>query len=243
MLVDVGFLRVGDVGVSGLTLGTSGKEDGVVTKVDAGSAADKAGLAVGDRVVAVNQVSATRTPGSIAVERTFGVKGAELHMTLLRDGKEIPVTLVRAAAKSPTGPKSPSMFIQVRSAVDWRGRFIPCMGIGPLGPGVIALCHSRFKPYGYITLGEFATTGMEVDVNRREVAVITGVDSDGPAAKANVHVGDEIVAVEGKPLTASSGEYANSLLFGKAGDVMHMTMRRGESEIKVDLTLAAKAKG
>jgi S1-C subfamily serine protease len=242
MLVDAGFLRIADVGVSGLTVGTTGNGDGVISAIAPGSPAEQAGFAAGDSIVAVDGVPARRTPGSIAAQRTFGPRGEELNMTVQRNGKDIPVKLVRAPQTAPPGPKTPNMFVMVRSVVDWRGRFVPCMGIGPAAPAAFALCHSRFKPYGYVTLGDFGTTGVQIDTDRKDGAVITAVDPNGPAAKADVQPGDKIVAVEGKPLTASLGENTNSLLFGKAGDVKQVTVRRGGVEKKLQLTLAAKPK-
>jgi C-terminal processing protease CtpA/Prc len=67
------------------------------------------------------------------------------------------------------------------------------------------------------------------------------VDPGSAAAKAGIQPGDEIVAVEGHPLTASTGEEAKERIFGKVGDQFHVTVRRGETDKTVELQLAAKA--
>ena len=54
--------------------------------------------------------------------------------------------------------------------------------------------------------------------------------------------GDQIVAVDGRPLTASLGEEAKERLLGKIGDPLHVTVLRGNTEKTVVLQLEAKAK-
>ena len=49
-----GFIRTGDVGVDGLTIGTEGKDDGLVTAVAQGSPGAAAGIVAGDRVASVD---------------------------------------------------------------------------------------------------------------------------------------------------------------------------------------------
>ena len=71
---------------------------------------------------------------------------------------------------------------------------------------------------------------------------MTKVDPGSPASKAGVQPGDEIVAIEGQPLTASKGEAANEMLFGKIGDQLKITIHRGQSVSTIDLILADKPK-
>ena len=71
---------------------------------------------------------------------------------------------------------------------------------------------------------------------------MTTVDAGSLASKAGVQSGDEIVAIEGQPLTASKGEEASEMLFGKIGDQFKITVHRGQSVSTIELTLAAKPK-
>lgn len=241
MVLQAGFLRVDDVGQTGFTIGKSGKEDGVITEVQPGSAAAQAGLKVGDEVVSVEDRSVKPTPGRIAAKATFGKRNEVLHLTVRRAGAEQEVNLTRSAQNAPAGPKSPNMFVQVRPVIDWRSKFVPCMGVGPLGPAAIEVCANRFKPYGFIKTGEFGATGFQLNLEREDAAIISSVEPDSAAAKAGVQVGDEIVAVEGQPLTASMGEEAAQQLFGKIGDQFHIKVQRGTEQKTFVLKLAAKS--
>ena len=237
-----GFLRVDDVGTTGLTLGTSGKDDGVITGVDPGSPAAQAGLAVGDIVTAVESKPVKPTPGTIAAQRTFGQRGEALHIKLLRGGSELDLNLVRAPQTAPPGPKSSSMFVSIKPLINWRSEFIPCMGAGPTSFAAISYCNSHFKPFGFIKTGELGAAGFQLDLDRSESARITTVAPDSPAAKADIRPGDEIAEVEGQPLTASVGEAATQRLFGRSGDQLHITVHSGQVDKTVILTLGAKRK-
>jgi predicted metalloprotease with PDZ domain len=240
LVLQEGFLRVDDVGQTGLTFGKAGKDDGVITAIQSGSSAEQAGLQVGDVITAVEDHAVKPTPGRMAAKATFGRRGETLHLKIRRNGAEQEVSFVRVAQNAPQGPKSPNMFIQVRPVVDWRSKFVPCMGMGPLGPAAIEMCVNRFKPYGFIKSGDCGSTGLQLNLERPDAAIVSAVEADSAAAKAGVQVGDEIVAVEGQPLTASVGEEASEQLFGKAGDQFHVKVQRGQEEKTVVLKLGAK---
>jgi len=228
MAEQAGFIRVKELGYSGLTIGTTGKDDGVITAIDADSAAAHAGLAVGDSITAVGDKPVKPTPGTTAAKAVFGRRGEALQLAVRRNGAEQEVSLVRSAQNPPAGgPKSPNMFLIVRGLVNWRGEFVPCMGAGPLAPASLDICANHFKPNGYIKAGEFGSTGFQLDLADKDRAIISAVDPGSAAAKAGIQPGDEIVAVEGHPLTASTGEEAKERIFGKVGDQFHVTVRRG----------------
>ena len=242
MVQKQGFIRVGDVGASGLTIGATAKDDGVIVAIATDSPAAHAGLQVGDVIVAVAEKPVKPTPGTMAAKAVFGKRGETLHLKLRRGGSDLDVSLVRDAQNAPPGPKSPNMFFVVRSVISWRGQFIPCMGAGPLAIPAIDMCSNRFKPYGFVKTGEFGSTGFQLDLARQDKALVTTVDPASAGAKAGIQPGDEIVAVEGQPLTASTGEAAKQMLFGKAGDKFRVTVHRGQSDQTVELLLAASPK-
>jgi membrane-associated protease RseP (regulator of RpoE activity) len=240
MFQQAGFIATDQLGYSGLTIGTTGTDDGVITAVEPDSAAAHAGVAVGDAITAVDGKSVKPTPGMVAAQAVFGPRGTTLKLTLRRAGANQDVTLKRAAQNAPDPPQSPSKMIHLSPLVNGRGEFIPCMGAGLAGGIAIDHCDNIFKPYGFIKTGDFGATGFEIDLTRASAAIITAVDVDSEAARAGIAVGDEIVAVDGQPLTPAIGEQGKEQIFGKAGAQFHVTIRRAKTEKTVVLTLAAK---
>ena len=234
-----GFLRVDEAGVTGLTLGATPKDDGRITAVAPGSAAALAGLLPGDAIVSVEGKPILPTPGTLAQQAIFGARGDSVQLKLRKAGD---VTLKRAPLAAPPGPKSPNFFIMMRPLIDWRNTFIPCIGAGPAAPAVIAYCDGHFKPYGYIKFGDLGTTGLNFDLANATAAIITTVDPGSPAAAASIQPGDQLLAVDGKPLTPHLSELAREALFGKTGASFHVTVHRGRADKTLVLTLAAPTK-
>lgn len=237
-----GFIRVDEVGSAGLTIGTMGKDDGVIIAVQNESSATHAGLEVGDAIIAVEDKPVKSTPGMIAEKAMFGRRGEALHLTVRRNGALQEISLLHSPQSAPAGPKSPNMFIMVRPLINWRGQFVPCMGAGPLAPAALEMCNNHFKPYGYIKTGEFSSTGLQLDLVHDGGAIVSTVEPNSAAGKAGILHGDEIVEVDGHPLTASVGEAFTERIFGKIGEQFHVTVRRGQTDLTVLLQLTAKAK-
>jgi C-terminal processing protease CtpA/Prc len=242
MAEEQGFIRVGEVGYSGLTLGTAGEDDGKVTAVVPGSPAANAGFAPGDMVIAVNGKTAKRTPGAIAYSEIFGAKGQEVVLKIKRAGAETEIKLVRVPAPAPANAPKGSMLVMVRPLVDWHGQFIPCMGAGPTAAISFSYCNKKFEPRGYVRTSELGTTGIQLDMDRKDAAVVATVDPGSPAATAGVQAGDEVVEVGGKPLTASVGENANEEMFAKIGATVQVTVHRTDGDKTFDLKLGEKPK-
>ena len=237
-----GFIINNQLGYSGLTIGTKGDTDGAVTAVDPQSPAAAAGFKVGDAITAVNGKPVKPTPGVMATKAVFGQRGDTLHLTLKRAGSQVDVSFVRAAQNAPAGPTASGFMLSVKDMINWQNQFAPCIGAGPAGLAALEFCYGHFKPYGFIKSADFGSTGFQIDQTNKSKALITSVDAGSPAAKAGVQPGDEIVAVEGQPLTASNGENANELLFGKVGDSFKITIQRGQSVSTIEVALAAKPK-
>ena len=237
-----GFIINNQLGYSGLTISAKGATDGAVTGVDPQSPAAAAGFKVGDAITAVNGKPVAPTPGMIAAKGVFGQRGDTLHLTLQRGGSKVDVSLVRGAQNAPAGPTASGFMISVKDMINWENQFAPCIGAGPAAPVALASCYGHFKPYGFIKSADLGSTGFEIDLTNKSKALVTAVDANSPAAKAGVQPGDEIVAIEGQPLTASKGESANEMLFGKIGDQLKVSVQRGQYVSTIDLALVAKPK-
>jgi S1-C subfamily serine protease len=237
-----GFIINNQVGYSGLTISTKGATDGAITAIDPQSPAASAGFKVGDSITAINGKPVAPTPGLMAAKGVFGQRGDTLHLTLKRAGSQVDVSLVRAAQNAPAGPTASGFMLSVKDMINWQNQFAPCIGAGPAAPAALAFCYGHFKPYGFIKSADFGSTGFEIDQANKSKALVTTVDSGSPASKAAIQPGDEIVAIEGQPLTGSKGEAATEMLFGKIGDSLKISVQRGSSASTVELVLAAKPK-
>jgi S1-C subfamily serine protease len=237
-----GFIANSQLGYSGLTISAKGDTDGSITAVDAQSPAAAAGFKVGDAITAINGKPVAPTPGMIAAKDVFGQRGGTLHLTLKRAGSQMDMSLVRAAQNAPPGPTTSGFMVSVKEMINWQNQFAPCIGAGPAGPLAIESCYKHFEPYGFIKAAELGSTGFQIDLANPSKALITTVAPGSPASKAGVQPGDQIVAVEGQPLTASVGEAAKEMLFGKTGDQLKVTIQRGQANSTISLVLAAKGK-
>jgi C-terminal processing protease CtpA/Prc len=242
MCEDAGFLRNGDVGYSGITVGTEGADDGKITTVDADSPGAQAGILAGDRIVAINDTPVKPNPGTIAGWKLFGARGEEIHLKTKRKEAVLEVKVTRAQAPPPPNLPKGNMLLQIRPVVDYEGQIVPCMGAGPLGAVAIAECDSKFKKFGFIKASDLGTTGIVMDTSATDKALISAVDAGSPAALAGVQVGDEISEVEGKPLTWSLGEAAQEDMFAKVGATLKLTVHRGDADKIVEVKLIAKPK-
>ena len=238
-----GFIRQDELGYTGLTVGTTGNDDGVIVAIASESPAASAGLVVGDKITAIAGKPVKPTPGTMAAKAVFGPRGETVHLKIRRNGTDVELSFARDAQNAPQGPKASGFMVTVKEMINWRGQFIPCMGAGPAAMAAVEYCYGHFKPFGFIKAGEFASNGFELDLAREDKAVVTVVDPGSAAAKAGLQPGDEIVAVDSQPLTASVGEAVNEQLFGKAGDSLQVTVRHSHSEKTVALALVVKSRG
>ncbi len=96
-----GFIRVTEMGFAGLTIGTTGKDDGVILAVQKESAAAHAGLEADGAIAAVEDKPVKPTPGKIAAKAIFGRRGEALLLTVRRNGALQEVSLVRSPQSAP----------------------------------------------------------------------------------------------------------------------------------------------
>jgi len=235
-----GFIRQDELGYTGLTIGTTAENDGIIVAIAPQSPAALAGLEVGDRITAVAGKPVAPTPGLIAAKAVFGPSDEPLNLKIRRHGADLELSFLRDAQNAPDGPTASGFMVTVKPMINWRGQFAPCIGAGPAAMAAVEYCYGHFRPFGFIKARKYASTGFQLDLAREDKAIVSAVDPDSAAAKADVRAGDEIVAVNGQPLSASNGEAANELLFGKAGDRLRVTVQRIQSEITVELALALK---
>lgn len=96
-----------------------------------------------------------------------------------------------------------------------------------LDPYTVLIDESASRELDIITKGTYAGVGLEV--RRRDGSFIVYQVQEGyPAFKAGIRPGDEILEIDGVPLSGLSVEDANSLMLGDAGSVLTLKILHGK---------------
>jgi C-terminal processing protease CtpA/Prc len=99
-------------------------------------------------------------------------------------------------------------------------------------------CVEDFRNEGYLPVEEAGTIGIQLSAADAKTATVTVVKPNSPAAQAGILVGDQIVKVNG--LVALDREAAKTMMFGKAGDNVNITVSRNGTEMTFQVQLAAR---
>ena len=234
-----GFAKHNELGDPGFTIGRD-EQDGKLAKVEPDSPAAAAGFKAGHSIVAVDGKTVKPTPGEAAAEQSFGERDRTVTLKVRHSAVDRDVPLKRASLEAPDPPKSLGFMLGIRPLIDWRGKYIPCNAIaGPGGLPVLAYCEHLFRPYGYVRASELGTTGIAYNLTDPAKALVATVVPGSPAAAANIAPGDEILQVDGKPLTGYTWQKANIALFAQPGETRTVTVNDGTKDRTAKLTLPA----
>jgi putative serine protease PepD len=96
-----------------------------------------------------------------------------------------------------------------------------------------ALEHGQTVSHAYLGVSTSETT------NGTAGALVAGVESGTPAAKAGLKAGDVIVAFNGTAIT-SEGDLIDALAASHPGQVAKLTVHRGSSRITITVTLGTQ---
>jgi len=227
---DHGFLGVG------LTEETDWADGGArVTSVVDGSAAEKAGLEVGDIIVAVD---GRTVHGPMAVTKALREKkaGDEVELTVVRDGsrRELSAELSEHRGvfvfSGSTGDDDEPIVIAPR--IEWRD----CDG-EDCGPHAFSF---RFGGFGRPRLG-VQLTDVTAELREHmgadpEVGVLVSKVIEGtPAEQAGLRVGDLIVAVDGEDIE-DVGDL-QSAVEDNVGETFSIKVMRDGAPVKIEVTL------
>jgi membrane-associated protease RseP (regulator of RpoE activity) len=94
-----GYIKVTELGTTGLTFDKSKLDGAWIQTVAAGSAAEKAGLRAGDRLVQVDGSDLKESVGEAIQESLFAKKGTRLTITFLRNSAQETVDLTLGSKK------------------------------------------------------------------------------------------------------------------------------------------------
>jgi carboxyl-terminal processing protease len=112
--------------------------------------------------------------------------------------------------------------------------------------GIVASLHDRFsnyfdpqeyKKFNLQQSGEFAGIGVQVTKAPDGLRIVEVYDGS-PAKRANIAVGDVVIAVNGVSLKGKSSDASVALIQGKIGSDLKVTVRHGKTSRDVTLTRA-----
>jgi predicted metalloprotease with PDZ domain len=231
-------------GYLGIRLDTTEAGAIVVREVFAGSAAETAGIAVGDVITAVNGEDVGTVED--VVSRIAGLSlGDGVTLTIERAGD--PVTIEVTLGEAPSG-----MNVTPRDMrPDRPGRNMPDnMPELRLMPNAMLQGETLELLRWFYSTGRLGVTFLTLDeanaaennVAVTDGALITAVDADGPAAEAGVQAGDVVTAVNGEPVDAER-TLRDRIIAYEPGDVVALTIVRGDETLTIEVTLGERTGG
>jgi carboxyl-terminal processing protease len=100
--------------------------------------------------------------------------------------------------------------------------------VAELDPHSAYMPPSEYALFRGDTQGKFGGVGVEVDFRGEYVTVIAPFDGS-PAARAGIKSGDQIIAIDGKPVRGERIDKLVSMMRGPAGTKVKLTIRRKEA--------------
>jgi carboxyl-terminal processing protease len=97
--------------------------------------------------------------------------------------------------------------------------------VAELDPHSAYLDPKEFAVFQGETAGKFAGVGVEVDFRNDYVTIIAPIEGS-PAARAGIKSGDQIVAIDGKPMRGERIDKLVTMMRGPTGTKVAMTVRR-----------------
>lgn len=229
-------------------VGTVGEQqtNTYVNQVVAGSPAEAAGLREGDRIIRAAGERIDSTDELIAI--TNDHKGRELQLTVVRDGQEVPITVV-PRENPPAGQGATGVVLSGVSVADV---YVDSVEPGSVaeqaglraGDRIVAVNGAPVTDDYVATTGlldaqgETATLTIERDGQEIEIAlavpvagVLIGQVQVGEAAGlAGWRPGDRILAINGQPIT-SADVFTNLLLDYRGSAVSALIERPGQPDV------------
>lgn len=204
----------------------------LVTQVEKGEAADKAGIKKYDVIQYVNGQRMRRSADLTDIIRDAGA-GAKVTVKLIREGDAKTVTATLGKYEGPdfffrsSGSKPHVFSFKDKAGKDFKfnekNRFVFKSGGAFLGVHLQSLDNEDFAAY--------------FGVKKDGGALIMDVEDDTPAAKAGLKAGDVITKLDGKKVT-EPGDVKEILADKEKGDKVDILVMRKNKEKKVNAELA-----
>ncbi len=110
----------------------------------------------------------------------------------------------------------------------------------PLAEHSVGNCVTDYKNAGYLPSEEAGYIGIQFSNAAPDSATVSVVMPNSPAAVAGVLIGDQVTKVNGQPVLDRAA--ARTMMFGKAGQSVTLTVLRNGAELPFTLVRGASAK-
>ncbi|MBK8020378.1 MAG: PDZ domain-containing protein [Chloroflexi bacterium] len=223
-------------GFLGVSLSEDTETGVTIMSIVADSAAETAGLQVGDVITGVN---GTEIASAQEVADAVGAlsAGDTVSLDISRDGEAMTVEVT--LGERPASADESRMPFGNR---DRRGRNfdMPDMQLMP-GMGMMGMMMGNGRlGVSFATLD--ADVAAENNVTLTDGALVLEVAEDSPAAEAGLQVNDVITAVNNEPVDAER-TLRDRLIAYEPGDTVSLTVARGEETLTIEVTLAEQEMG
>ena len=108
--------------------------------------------------------------------------------------------------------------------------------VSNLDPHTVLMPKKAFEQLTIDTRGKFGGVGIIVSQERGRLIIISPIE-DTPAMKAGIKSGDEIIAINDKPLSSMSGKDAVDMMRGEPGSELKLTIKRKNVENSIDFVM------
>jgi C-terminal processing protease CtpA/Prc len=102
------------------------------------------------------------------------------------------------------------------------------------------LCTVALAASGWVGISVNVETSGSFFSPKIEKVTVNGLNPNGPAAKAGVQVGDQVVAINDTVLKGMSAGDAKDLLKPNTGDKVKFKVRRGESQLDIPVVAGTR---
>jgi S1-C subfamily serine protease len=106
----------------------------------------------------------------------------------------------------------------------------------PLAEHSVTNCVSDYKNAGFLSSEDAGNVGIQFSDASPGAPSVSIVMPNSPAGVAGLRIGDQIIEVNGQPVLDRAA--ARTMMFGKVGDTVTLTVKRGATEITYKLVRA-----
>ncbi len=107
----------------------------------------------------------------------------------------------------------------------------------PLAEHSFNVCVDDIQSLGYVPVERAGSVGIQLSAADSKSTIVSVVMPNSPASAAGILVGDRLVKINGQPVLDRAA--AKTLMFGKLGESVTITMERNNTDIEFNVKRGA----